>query len=66
MKKLCAMCLIVLFVLVQAAAQDNPSNDEFAPLVLVRIIPMPDVPGRFDHMAVDSKTGTNLCRRVRE
>jgi DNA-binding beta-propeller fold protein YncE len=57
MKKRCAMCLIVLFVLVQAAAQDNPSNDEFAPLVLVRIIPMPDVQGRFDHMAVDNKTG---------
>lgn len=31
-------------------------NDEFAPLVLVRIIPMPDVQGRFDHMTVDNKT----------
>jgi DNA-binding beta-propeller fold protein YncE len=52
-------CLAVLFALsIRAAAQEQaPSNDEFAPLVLVRIIPIPDVQGRFDHMAVDSKTG---------
>lgn len=41
----------------RAGAQDAPSNDEFAPLVLVRIIPMPDVEGRFDHMAVDNRSG---------
>jgi DNA-binding beta-propeller fold protein YncE len=57
MKKLGGMCLIVLFAMITAVTQDAPSNDEFAPLVLVRIIPMPDVQGRFDHMAVDNKTG---------
>jgi DNA-binding beta-propeller fold protein YncE len=57
MKKLCGMFFVLLFALISAAAQDTPSNDEFAPLVLVRIIPMPDVQGRFDHMAVDNKTG---------
>jgi DNA-binding beta-propeller fold protein YncE len=57
MKQLVGMCLIVLFALSMGLGQDNPSNDEFAPLVLVRIIPMPDVQGRFDHMAVDNKTG---------
>jgi DNA-binding beta-propeller fold protein YncE len=56
MKKL-FMCLIALLALTGAAAQDGPSNDEFAPLVLVRIIPMSDVQGRFDHMGVDNKTG---------
>src|SRR5258708_6757487 len=58
MKKLCTIWLVFLATLAgRAAAQDSPSNDEFAPLVLVRIIPMPDVQGRFDHMAVDNKTG---------
>jgi len=58
-RKLGAACLAVLVALiVRAGAQEQaPSNDEFAPLVLVRIIPMPDVQGRFDHMAVDNKTG---------
>ena len=42
---------------VHGGAQDAPSNDEFAPLVLVRIIPMADVEGRFDHMAVDNRSG---------
>jgi DNA-binding beta-propeller fold protein YncE len=59
MKKSGAAWLAVLFALsTRTAAQEQAlSNDEFAPLVLVRIIPMPDVQGRFDHMAVDSKTG---------
>ena len=57
MKKLSGTFFALFFALISAAAQDNPSNDEFAPLVLVRIIPMPDVQGRFDHMGVDSKTG---------
>src|SRR5215469_12311739 len=57
MKKLGGVLFVLFFALISAAAQDNPSNDEFAPLVLVRIIPMPDVQGRFDHMGVDSKTG---------
>lgn len=39
-----------------AAAQQLPT-DETAPLVLVRIIPVPDVVGRFDHMAVDNASG---------
>jgi DNA-binding beta-propeller fold protein YncE len=52
-------CLAVVFALLAkvGAQEQTPSNDEFAPLVLVRIIPMPDVQGRFDHMAVDNKTG---------
>src|SRR5215469_16807032 len=57
MKKLGGVFFVLFFALISAAAQDNPSNDEFAPLVLVRIIPMQDVQGRFDHMGVDSKTG---------
>src|ERR1700733_8400375 len=54
-----AACLAVFVALFAplAAQEQAPSNDEFAPLVLVRIIPMPDVQGRFDHMAVDNKTG---------
>jgi DNA-binding beta-propeller fold protein YncE len=38
------------------AAQELPT-DETAPLVLVRIIPIPGVEGRFDHMAVDNTGG---------
>jgi DNA-binding beta-propeller fold protein YncE len=57
MKTLCTLFFLFLFAVIGVAAQDSPSNDEFAPLVLVRIIPMPDVQGRFDHMAVDNKTG---------
>jgi DNA-binding beta-propeller fold protein YncE len=57
MKKFSSMFFALLLMSICAAAQDSPSNDEFAPLVLVRIIPMPDVQGRFDHMAVDNKTG---------
>ena len=37
-------------------AQQLPT-DESAPLVLVRIIPIQGVVGRFDHMAVDNKGG---------
>jgi DNA-binding beta-propeller fold protein YncE len=57
MRTLCGIVLILLFALSSAVAQDNPSNDEAAPLVLVRVIPMPDVQGRFDHMGIDVKTG---------
>jgi DNA-binding beta-propeller fold protein YncE len=38
------------------AAQELPT-DESAPLVLVRIIPIPGVIGRFDHLAVDNNGG---------
>jgi hypothetical protein len=31
------------------AAQELPPNEELAPLVLVRIIPMPAAEGRIDH-----------------
>jgi hypothetical protein len=57
MKKFSSVFFVLLLMSICAAVQDSPSNDEFAPLVLVRIIPMPDVQGRFDHMAVDNKTG---------
>lgn len=58
MKASPASCLIlsVLSCVVGAAAQELPT-DESAPLVLVRIIPIPGVEGRFDHMAVDNKGG---------
>jgi len=47
----------ILFFSFPGAAQETPSTDEYAPLVLVRIIPMDGVEGRFDHMAVDNKNG---------
>src|SRR5215471_5759931 len=58
MKASQASCLTlsVLACVVAAAAQQLPS-DESAPLVLVRIIPIPGVVGRFDHMAVDNSGG---------
>jgi DNA-binding beta-propeller fold protein YncE len=52
---------ISLMVAGRATGQEAPSNDEFAPLVLVRIIPMPDVEGRFDHMGVDPKSNRVLA-----
>ena len=48
--------IVLLFFSVCGAAQALPS-DESAPLVLVRIIPIPGVAGRFDHMAVDNNGG---------
>ncbi len=52
---------ISLMVAGRATGQEAPSNDEFAPLVLVRIIPMGDVEGRFDHMGVDAKSNRVLA-----
>src|ERR1700733_10824702 len=46
---------ILLFTL-SGAAQKLPT-DETAPLVVVTIIPIPGVEGRFDHMAVDNAGG---------
>jgi DNA-binding beta-propeller fold protein YncE len=46
---------MLLFTLC-GAAQELPT-DESAPLVLDRIIPIPGVEGRFDHMAVDNEHG---------
>ncbi len=57
MKELCSVFLVLLCASTSAVGQDSPSNDEFAPLVLVRIIPMPNVQGRVDHMTVDNETG---------
>lgn len=48
--------LFLLLSSVYAVAQQLPT-DETAPLVLVRIIPIPGVVGRFDHMAVDNNGG---------
>ena len=48
--------LVMLFSVCGAAQETFPA-DETAPLVLVRIIPIPGVEGRFDHMAVDNKNG---------
>jgi DNA-binding beta-propeller fold protein YncE len=62
MKTLSTIWLVVLLMLAsRAMGQEAPSNDEFAPLVLVRIIPMPDVEGRFDHMGVDAKSNRVLA-----
>ena len=46
-------------------AQQLPT-DESAPLVLVRIIPIPGVVGRFDHMAVDNRGGSGIRCRLRQ
>jgi hypothetical protein len=56
MNKLYAIGLVVLFGWAITTTAQVPSNDESAPLVLVRIISMPDVQGRFDHMGVDNKS----------
>jgi DNA-binding beta-propeller fold protein YncE len=50
------MLMAVFLVPIFGVAQDLPA-DESAPLVLVRIIPIPGVLGRFDHMAVDNNGG---------
>jgi len=51
------LCAFVIFSSICAAAQETLPADETSPLVLVRIIPIPGVEGRFDHMAVDNKGG---------
>ena len=58
--KLCRalwMSIAILLVPFWAAAAQELPTDESAPLVLVRIIPIPGVLGRFDHMAVDNSGG---------
>ena len=47
--------LAYLFLSAFARAQELPSSE--LPLVLDRIIAIPGAEGRFDHMAVDAKTG---------
>lgn len=44
-------------ICVQVAAQEIPRDEESEPLVLDRIIPMPSVQGRIDHMTVDPESG---------
>jgi DNA-binding beta-propeller fold protein YncE len=62
MKTLSTIWLAFLLMFAgRTTGQEVPSNDEFAPLVLVRIIPMPDVEGRFDHMGVDAKSNRVLA-----
>jgi DNA-binding beta-propeller fold protein YncE len=53
MRLLWIILSVVLFS-VAATAQELPT-DESAPLVLVRIIPIPGAEGRFDHMAIDNQ-----------
>jgi DNA-binding beta-propeller fold protein YncE len=48
--------LVMLFSICGKSQETLPA-DETAPLVLVRIIPIPGVEGRFDHMAVDNMGG---------
>src|SRR5215469_4192815 len=36
-------------------------TDENAPLILTRIIPIPDTVGRFDHMSIDNARGLIFC-----
>src|SRR5215831_19993802 len=45
---------------IQARAQELV-NDENAPLILTRIIPIPDTVGRFDHMSVDNARALIFC-----
>ncbi len=54
--RLAYLMMLVLLSSAGAVAQELPT-DENAPLVLVRIIPIPGVLGRFDHMAVDNGGG---------
>src|SRR5689334_9566011 len=54
--RLVYLMMLVLLSSAGAVAQELPT-DETAPLVLVRIIPIPGVLGRFDHMAVDNGGG---------
>lgn len=54
--------ILILLVLATAAwphslSQEIPGSEEYDPLVLVRIIPMPAVQGRIDHMTVDRASG---------
>ena len=53
-----ACCLLLCLALsLGARAQEIPANEEYQPLVLVRIIPLPGAEGRFDHMTVDVRGG---------
>jgi DNA-binding beta-propeller fold protein YncE len=51
------LALSVLLCSVCSATRETLPTHESAPLVLVRIIPMPGVEARFDHIAVDNQYG---------
>ncbi len=58
MKLLRILFVIVLVSIpVVAVAQRVLLNEEYQPLFLDRIVPLPGALGRFDHMALDPKTG---------
>ena len=58
MMRVVMLSLVAAITLTLAgAAQEIPADEESAPLVLVRIIPMPAAEGRVDHMAVDTSSG---------
>ncbi len=44
-------------LILPAHSQQAPRDEEYEPLVFDRIIPMPAVQGRIDHMTVDPETG---------
>lgn len=52
-----AVTFCIFLTAANSWSQQVPSNEEFEPLVLVRIIPMPAAEGRIDHMAVDPESG---------
>lgn len=55
--RILCIALSSLFLFCSGVAAQELPTDETAPLVLVRIIPILGVEGRFDHMAVDNKGG---------
>lgn len=57
MKTVIAVCFALFLAATSLWGQEIPANEEFQPLVLDRIIPVPGAQGRFDHMAVDPATG---------
>ena len=54
-RRLYRACLAFVAFAAIAFGQEPATTDQ--PLVLDRIIPIPEAEGRFDHMAVDAKTG---------
>lgn len=49
--------IVLVSIPVFVAAQQVSSNEEYQPLFLDRIVPLPGAAGRFDHMALDPKSG---------
>jgi DNA-binding beta-propeller fold protein YncE len=55
MKRLAALCVILLIAGSYALSQDQLGAPEKAPLLLVQEIPLPNVGGRIDHFTFDAK-----------